>query len=136
LVQVGKEQRQLDDIVQCAARFFDDGLHIGKRLAYLGLEVFGHQVAGAWLEPDLAGQIHRLGAGNGNRLRVRADGGRRFVGMDDLLAHGPYPWVSRLDTLHYWSLLINRQLRKTEVPAHCARNRRMHLPKAAWPAET
>src|SRR5690606_9879302 len=92
LVEVGQEQSQLDDVVEGAARLFDDGLHVGESLAHLGVEVLRDQVAGAGFEADLSGQVDRLAAGDSYRLRVRADGGRGGVGMDDLLAHGPYPW--------------------------------------------
>ncbi|KAG1373312.1 hypothetical protein G6F59_018513 [Rhizopus arrhizus] len=69
----------------------DHGVHVGERLAHLGVEVFGDQIAGARLQADLAREVDSLGAANGNRLRVRANGGGRGVGMDDLLAHGRNP---------------------------------------------
>src|SRR3546814_6334112 len=57
LAKVGQEQSQFDYAVERAAGRFDDGLHVGKRLPHLAFEVLGHQLAGSWLQADLAGQI-------------------------------------------------------------------------------
>src|SRR3546814_20816313 len=76
LAKVGQEQSQFDYAVERAAGRFDDGLHVGKRLPHLAFEVLGHQLAGSWLQADLAGQIDGFSGTAGNSLRIRTDSSR------------------------------------------------------------
>src|SRR5690606_31674175 len=91
LAQVGQEQRELHDVVECAAGGFDHGLHVGKGLAHLPFEVFGHQFTSARFEADLARQIDSATTADGGRLGIRAHRCRSVVGMYDFLGHERYP---------------------------------------------
>src|SRR3546814_16626689 len=83
LAKVGQEQSQFDYAVERAAGRFDDGLHVGKRLPHLAFEVLVHQLAGSWLQAELAGQIDGFSGTAGNRLRkIGGASSRAGVGPD------------------------------------------------------
>ena len=84
--QVGQEHGQLDGIGERAAGGQRDRGDVVEHAANLGLDVAGDQLAGDWIERDLAGNIDRVAGAY--RLRIGADrlGGRR--GVDGESLHG------------------------------------------------
>src|SRR5690606_32593693 len=85
LAQVGQVQPDARDVVERPTGRLAHGPEVVERAPGLHGDAAGDQLAGARVDRDLAGHVDRVAAAHG--LRVGADGGGGFVGVDGL-AHG------------------------------------------------
>ena len=83
VAEIGKEDCCFDNVFESQALGFQNGSNVIEHAPGLRGDVAGDNVAGFWIERNLATAKQEISAAH--RLRVRSDCCRRFARRDDFL---------------------------------------------------